>query len=78
MQRTSAESAFQLSGSCSVPSTLNRASALNPLLARELSGLPQVRHGEWSRTDASDIDGLSREAEWSFWGKRHRRQSRDG
>jgi hypothetical protein len=23
--------------------------------------------------DASDIDGLSREAEWSFWEKRHRR-----
>jgi hypothetical protein len=27
--------------------------------------LPQVRHGEWSRRDASDIDGLSREAERS-------------
>ncbi|PYI98436.1 MAG: hypothetical protein DME98_04360 [Verrucomicrobia bacterium] len=27
--------------------------------------LPQVRHGEWSRRDASDIDGLSREAEMS-------------
>src|SRR5436190_8142150 len=35
-----------------------------------------VRHGEWSRRDASDIDGLRREAEWSFWEKRHRRQSR--
>ena len=23
----------------------------------------QVRHGEWSRRDASDIDGQSREAE---------------
>ena len=27
--------------------------------------LPQVRHGEWSRRDASDMDGLSREAERS-------------
>jgi hypothetical protein len=27
--------------------------------------LPQVRHGEWSRRDASDMDGLSREAEGS-------------
>ena len=36
---------------------------------RKLSGLPQVRHGEWSRTDASDIDGLSREAEWTFFGE---------
>ena len=27
--------------------------------------LPQVRHGEWSRRDASDIDGSSREAERS-------------
>ena len=25
--------------------------------------LPRVRHGEWSRRDASDMDGLSREAE---------------
>ena len=33
---------------------------------------------QWSRRDASDIDGLSREAEWSFWEKRHRRQSRQG
>jgi len=24
---------------------------------------PEVRHGEWSRRDASDIDGQSREAE---------------
>ena len=30
--------------------------------------MPQVRHGEWSRRDASDMDGLSREAERS--GKR--------
>jgi hypothetical protein len=29
----------------------------------------EVRHGEWSRRDASDMDGLSREAEWSFLGK---------
>ena len=33
---------------------------------------------EWRRRDASDIDGLSREAEWSFWEKRYRRQSREG
>ena len=33
---------------------------------------------QWSRRDASDIDGLSREAEWSFWEKRHRRQNCQG
>src|SRR6266478_6676779 len=33
---------------------------------------------ERSRGDASDIDGQNREVEWSFWEKRHRRQSREG
>ena len=33
---------------------------------------------EWSRGDASDIDGKTEKVEWSFWEKRHRRQSRDG
>jgi hypothetical protein len=33
---------------------------------------------ERSRGDASDLDGQNREVEWSFWEKRHRRQSRDG
>ena len=28
--------------------------------------------------DACDMDGSNREAEWSFWEKRHRRQSREG
>jgi hypothetical protein len=41
-------------------------SALGYLGGNRIPGaLPQVRHGEWSRTDASDIDGLSREAEMS-------------
>src|SRR5881275_322386 len=33
---------------------------------------------EWSRGNASDMDGQNREVEWSFWEKRHRRQSREG
>jgi len=43
--------------------------ALDYLGNRIPGALPQVRHGKWSRRDASDMDGLSREAEWSFLGK---------
>jgi hypothetical protein len=35
----------------------------------------RVGASERSRGDASDIDGQNREAERSFWEKRHRRQS---
>jgi hypothetical protein len=33
---------------------------------------------ERTRGDASDMDERKREVEWSFWEKRHRRQSREG
>jgi hypothetical protein len=38
----------------------------------------RVGASERSRGDASDMDGENREVEWSYWEKRHRRQSREG
>jgi hypothetical protein len=39
-----------------------------------------TRTGELAGVSESsrDIDGQTREGEWSFWEKRHRRQSREG
>jgi len=45
---------------------VNRAFSADVVLGSTNPGaLPQVRHGEWSRRDASDMDGLSRGAEGS-------------